>query len=459
MASSLTVIGGVNQGHLTGLVTIPSAFDATTNTALQGLLSAVSGAVTSGSASFVNLNVANMSSQSVPGVSTTSGVYEITDTNTSNDTYPGSGSYPGNTVPAGYNTLIVQVPGSTTVTGNGQASTTAIFGSSSNVTFSETSGSGSIYAAGGKDSISLGIGGNVDTTLAYSVFSAGNDTVNVQAGVDTITALGNASTMVLLGNAQGTLVDSGNATVSVVFSPLSSGQLNFVNDSDNAATIYTGAYTVPGGTLYANNAVTAFGGAGGGFFVGGHGGNNSLVGGSGVVTLQGGGNNDVLEANSSIGTNQLLSGPGAETLLASASTGSNGFQINLQYVGIGTITGNDLVSTAGSGQQAFAIGAGLTTITGSNAAGASNVYDVIRDATVGSANITLTDFDASRDSLFISGNNISNNSVSVKSIGDDGFGGSVVTLSDHTQIDLVGVTSASSNTITLSGGGHLIQIT
>ena len=118
MSGSLTVIGGHSSTQgLTGLVTVPSGFTATSPliTSLQYLLTADSRVVSTGGASFENLNVAGQSgteTATVGGFAT--GILEITNTSSVGVTSAGSANI-SLSVPTGYNTLIVQAPAAVTV--------------------------------------------------------------------------------------------------------------------------------------------------------------------------------------------------------------------------------------------------------------------------------------------------------------------------------------------------------
>ena len=126
-------------------------------------------------------------------------------------------------------------------------------------------------------------------------------------------------------------------------------------------------------------------------------GNNSLIGGSGAVTLVGGGTSDTLVGNGA--SNQLFGGTGIETLIGSSTSGSNVFQIGLDYVGIGQVTASGIASTNGSGLQSFIIGnTNGETLTGSTVNGSTNLYDVVGsdtgNLTTGGSSLTITNFGA-----------------------------------------------------------------
>ena len=100
----------------------------------------------------------------------------------------------------------------------------------------------------------------------------------------------------------------------------------------------------------------------------------------------------------------------------------------------------------------------MFTITGSDAVSATgfaNIYDVVRDASVASANITITDF-TSRDIILLTNQTETAGSSAIHSIGSDSFGGTSIILADHTVIDLVGLNPGSVST--LAGANGIIGV-
>ncbi len=369
---------------------------------MQTYLNGVTGSVTGGTAAFLNYNAVTGDSVSV---SSTGGNFYEEITNIDGTGVSTGGSAAGVvSVAAGVTDLVVQAPGAVTVAG---VSTTdfALFGAASNVDYSVSGGAGSIFAAGGDDSISIG-----GTGANYAIASAGNDTVNLNGldGSESVDATGNATTRVYIGGSDvATVTASDNSQASVVFLPNAGGNLVFVNQSTEAQTVYSGSYTVAGGgSVYADNAVTAFGGSGGGYFVGGRGGFNYLNGGTGDSTLIGGGAGDTLISGGA--QNYLYTGVGAETLLGGGA--DNNFYVGLENVGIGmTNAVGDLVSAGGSGAQNFVLGQlTATTLTGSTVNGATNTFDVLgtfttsggQAETLGGGSFTVTDFGAG-DNIFL----------------------------------------------------------
>lgn len=459
--SSILTVGGAFDGH-SGVLSIPSSLPTAVNSLLQTYLDGVTGSITGGTASFMNYNAVTGTSVSVGG-SGTNFYEEITNIDSVGASTGGSvSSVVG--VTAGVTDLVVQVPGYVSVSG---VSTTdfALFGAASNVSYSVSGGAGSIIAAGGDDSISIGGSGAI-----YTVTSAGNDTVNFNGtnALGVIDASGNATTRVYVGGSDVVTVEaSDSAQASVVFLANAGGNLDFINNSGDAQTVFSGAYTTAGGgSIYAVNAVTAYGGGGGGFFVGGRGGYNLLQGGTGDVTLVGGGANDTLMSGT--GTqNFLYSGVGAETLQGGTGSGSNVFYVGLENVGIGmTSAVGDVVSSNGSGTQDFILGnLTATTLTGSTVTGASNVYDVFGAVsasggvdTLGGSSFTITDFGANSTIFLLDESyGFGSNAPTVETMQSAlGGGGTTILLSDGTQISLKGV---STSQVSVTGGGHVINLT
>jgi hypothetical protein len=211
------------------------------------------------------------------------------------------------------------------------------------------------------------------------------------------------------------------------------GGPSFVNRSHDAATVFSGHHSDGVG------AATAFG-AGGGYF-----------GGVGAVTLQGTGNGAYLEVTSAGGTNLLVAG---------STTGGNTFEPGLPAAdGHGGPIAGAVVSTGGSGLQAFLLGSS-STLTGSNAAGAANLYEFIRDSATesnGGAHYAITDFNAANSTLFMTDSTTAAASVHVDGIAKAIGGGAEITLSDGSTITLKGIDPHS--LVAHSGGNGSISIT
>jgi hypothetical protein len=478
MSGSLTVIGGVNNTSVTGLVTIPAVLPSgSVLTNLQNFLSTVAGgAVTAGGGNFQNLNAANMTgsvNSDITVGSGTAGLLDITNTNSTGGTTAGAASV-SFSVPGGYNYVVVQAPGHETVTGNGSTNFLATFGSLAGVTFNTGGGSGTV-AAGGPSNFTVlegnswsyvgsGVGGETVAGVAgnstIEVFGtgpgAGNPSNVVALDASSVTAVaggsndliesfdGTGGSISVTGGAN-VLVNGGSVSVYATagmtsvnaFFEQGGGQLYFVNNSTVAATVSGSVNdSVSGGR------VTAFGGAGGGVYVGGLGGNNSLVGGTGLVTLYGAGANSTLTAASSGGDNVLFASEGE------ASSGGNIFQAS---------TGSTTAVSYGTGTQQFFAGvSGQDVFTGSlstpTVPGQANIYYFNQDST-GSGSDIITNFRVGTDALVINGNS-SVGGVSIASIQTNGGsgGGVIVSLSDNTTIKLYGVALSAADAATASGG-------
>ena len=459
--ATLTIGGAFNSQK--GIVSVPSSFPGHTwdpsslNQALQSYLGLLTEAIQGGTYAFENSDIAGGGNfVTVPSSGSVSGSFqEFTNTNSSGSVTGGpvNGAY---TVSAGVTDLLVQAPGNVTLAGN-DSTNFALFGANSNVTYNQsTGGSAYIFAGGGNDAINV-TAANVNDT----VFSAGNDTVtfNGTGGADQIYAEGCATTAVVIGGSDiATVTASDSAQSTVVFMPHSGGNLDFINNSTQAQTVYSGSYTASGGAnVFAPNSITVNAGAGGGFYVGGRAGNNSLVGGTGAVTLQGGGTGDVLIGNGA--SNNMFGGTGLETLIGATGSGDNVFQIGLDYVGIGQVTASGIVSTNGSGVQNFLVGnTNGETITGSTVSGSSNMYAVVGSdtgsLTTGGSTLTITNFGAN-SVIFLVNSTIqgpSDTSIySIQAAGGVG-GGTDVYLNDGTTILLKGVNVSDVYSTTLAGG-------
>ncbi|WP_298286164.1 hypothetical protein [Acidocella sp.] len=174
MATSLTVGSAFNA--ITGVVSVPSSFSgsATTsgslNEALQAYLSSLSTSIHGGTYDFQNNNIIDGSSFSTVQAGAVGSFEELSNRDSTGAVSTGSvsGAY---TVAAGVTDFVVQAPGQETV--QGQSSTKfALLGSQSNVFYSVANGAGSVYAAGGQDTLNM-------TDFSGSIWASGTDTVVV----------------------------------------------------------------------------------------------------------------------------------------------------------------------------------------------------------------------------------------------------------------------------------------
>lgn len=442
----LTIGGGsFNNGGI-GTVTIPSSLlfgQSTASGSINGMLqSYLNGLETSfgGTVTYQNTNLAGNDTFYAPATSPGGGRYEQFTNMDSTGASTGTGSYSA-TVAAGITDLAVQVPGNVTLAGV-PTTTNLIFGADSNVDYTVTNPTaGTMYLAGGADSVTLYSSGLAN---AETIYSAGTDTVNlVGTGTDYVSVYGNAVVKVQDANAY--VASEGNATTNLYWDNQNSGgTLHFTNNSTVAATIHIGVFfnAVTGAPETSSTKVTAFGGAGGGYYVGGASGNNSLVGGTGVVTLVGGGSNDFLEAQSSIGTNVMFAGTGNETMVATSTTGSNIFAAGLNYPGLGQPQATGVISTAGSGSQSFLLGnvPSGETIYGSTAANATNNYFMISNETAGGGTYSIYNFVNSQSTILFE-NGEGGAGASITGIAADSLNNGQVDigLSDGTTIHLKGL--------------------
>ncbi|WP_144052724.1 hypothetical protein [Acidocella sp. MX-AZ02] len=453
MSGFLTVGGAFNGQN--GILSVPSALSSPVNTLLQTYLNGVTASVTGGTASFTNIDITAGTVFGI-GVGVAPHFTEITNVDANGASTNGAAAGVA-TVGAGTTDLFVQVPGNVTV--DGVASTSvAIFGGNSNVTYNVGGGTGSIFAAGGADSLNATGSGS-----SYNVTSAGNDTLNFNGtnGVETVTATGNATTSVFLGGGDvATVTATGNSKVSVVFHTNAGGNLDFVNNSSQAQTIFSGSYTTGGGqNVFAPNSITVFGGQGGGFYVGGRGGFNSINGGSGSSTLVGGGQGDTLIAGGA--NNQLFAGAGGETLMGGGTV--NGFYLGLEEPGIGSIQAvGGLASAGGSGTQTFLLGnVDGTTLTGSTVSGSQNVFDVLGSYTTtggealtfGGSSFTINDFSGNDTINLLKSVSNGAGGPSVESVQAGLAGGTQILLSDNTVITLSNVTTSQ---VSVNGAHNVI---
>jgi hypothetical protein len=456
LSGSLTVIGGHSSTQgLSGLVTIPSGFTGTVLSSLQTLLTAASGAVSTNAANFENLDVAGLSGAQAASVAsaTLPGVLDITNYNSLNATVAGAANI-GLTVPGGYNTLVVQAPGSETLQGNG-GNFLAVFGSQSSVNFNAAGGSGTIYASGsdtaalsGPASTFIGGSGGANSVnasgaaAAVTLAGAGN-TLLTTAQNATIISGGSSDVIATSGtNANARITVTGNATIQNTgssdtiaasgsgaffgsFAGSAGGQIDFVNSG-------TGSSSVIAGRVYD-----------GGISV-----NNSLIGGSGVVTLFSAGISNTIYANgaatgSAYNLLNAFSG-GNDTLIAGSGTTNNTF-----FAGIGT----ESILSSGSGTQNFFVGTeGSETISGSTVAGAVNNFIFQQSTAQGGGTDVLINFKPGNGYINLGSGSTSVNILSFESL-SGAHAGTEIDLSNGTTVKIFGVAASNFNA-SIIGGVH-----
>jgi len=491
----LTVIGGQSStGGLTGLVTIPSGFTGSVLSSLQSLLISASGAVSANAANFEKLDVAGQSgAQSATVGSFSTGVLVLANSDSTNASTAGSANVSLN-VPTGYNTLIVEAPGSETISGNGASNFLGIFGANSTVNFTG-GGSGSIFGGGpgdflemnggswsvfgsssGDETVNVGAnnifvsvsgagnatGNEEDTASAHSNvvgLSGANATVSSNGTNDLIASYGGSADIVSVNGSAAVLITGGSDTVyataastaakAFFSSQTAGGTIDFINMSTTAASVLGSSFTNA-----AAGSATIFGGAGGGYYQGGNGGNNSLVGGTGAVTLIAAGIGNMLSAAGGSNDALFAVAGGSATMIAGAGTSN----VNL----VGAYGDNDSILSSGSGYQAFFIGADSSeTLTGSMAA-SSNSYLLFQNTGSLSGGLdVITNFRYGTDHLFINPTGYAQSQSGVSIAAFDPISGSqsgtLLQLNNGTLIKLLGVslTGAEQSSI-LSGGGITI---
>lgn len=192
-------------------------------------------------------------------------------------------------------------------------------------------------------------------------------------------------------HADATVAAADTSSASLHFTRGAGGGLTFVNNSRDAATVHSGHHAGGEGV----NAVTAFGASGRSYFAGGTGTHDYT--------------HDYPGANSSIGGNTLFAGTG--------------------------------MSTGGAGQHSFMPGISAT-LTGSHAAGLTNLYDFMRGSATepsGGTHHIVSDFNASDSTMFITDSTKGAGSFGADSHTKHVLGGAETLLGDGSSITLKGV--------------------
>lgn len=280
--------------------------------------------------------------------------------------------------------------------------------------------------------------------------STGNDTIATAAGGGGVVQPGSGNVLINANGADFVLPGTGGSdtvfATGHVVAGTGAGMLTFVNGA-NAATVLGGA----GSALIS-------GGAGGGLFAAGAGGASTVLGGAGAATILGGGNGDVLFAGGAAG-DKLAAGPGNETLSGVGSMGNDVFFGGAGNDVIAAGAGNDSV-IAGSGAPTIFAGTGNTAIfagsgadlivlgggagfvqmgTGNAAVFAGTGTDLfaVDNGTAGGSD-TIIGFKNGTDHIALQGYSLA---PAISSAAN-----TTITLSDHTQITLLGVSQLASST-------------
>lgn len=276
-----------------------------------------------------------------------------------------------------------------------------------------TGGDGvSTLTGSGGDTINAGLGSTMIKT------GAGGSKVTLSSvSASTVTITSGGGDTIYAGLASASITDIGTKGDTIYDQ---SAQLSFINGN--------GASVLDEGS----GSVTVQAGTGGGTYYAGTGGGTHLTAGTGIVTFYGEATGDVLTA-SGAGADRLIAGGGTETLSGGSSTGS----ITLQ-AGSGTDT-----MTAGKGKTTFILGTGTSTITLGGTSdviefqsGDSGGLDTVSGFKLGLADLEMVNFGPLAMSSAIN---------TQKS---DGHGGTMLTFTDNTRIDLLGITKVTSNYFT-----------
>jgi len=324
-------------------------------------------------------------------------------------------------LPAGYTAVVVTATATNAVVfGSGSRGESVLSDSATNLTFTARGGSGSVAAGGGTDQISIPGSDN------------GNWSLNTGNGNDVIVALGGGNDTIDAGGGRNAIqLGSGKDLITSV------GRDQIVGGSGSETVDATGAVSdlVRGGSsnLYfqgGNGGVTILGGTGSDTYKGsiagdgkavvrgGSAGDNYLFAGGGHTTLFGGGNGDQLFANG-FARQELVAGPGNETLDGSLSFGQDTFT--------GGPGKNSIIG--GSGDDTFVAGSGQATI---DASFANNTFLFIKGS-AGGSELVQDLISPSQLLISLSGYGAGEENHILKSQTPVGTGVSI-TLTDNTQV-------------------------
>ena len=290
-------------------------------------------------------------------------------------------------------------------------------GSTGSVTLTGLARGGSELTGGDVSSSISGSGG--DTINA----GLGTTTIRTGAGGSTVTLSSTAGSVVTLTSGGGDTIYAGLAYATVTVTG-SKGDTVFEQGATISFINGGGASTLNEGS----GTVIVQAGAGGGTYYAGSAGNSHLTAGAGLVTFYGEASGDVLTAAGSA-ADKLIAGAGTETLSGGISTGS----ITLQ-AGSGTDT-----MIAGKGITAFILGTGNSVI----ALGGTRDVIQVQSGRAGGLD-TVSGFQFGLDDLHLVGFASFATTMAINADKSDGHGGTLLTLSDNTRIDLLGVAKVTS---------------
>ncbi len=338
-----------------------------------------------------------------PGTSTTIDLIALPNTTTIN-LNGGNGTIDGIAVSVGTGLKNANADGST-----GTVTLTGLVKGGSEL----TGGDGvSTLNGAGSDTINAGLG-----TTTIKTGAGGSKLTLSSAGVSTVTISSGGGDTIYAGVATASITDTG-VKGDTIYSQ--SARLTFINGSGaSVVNVGTGSVIVQAGT-------------GGGTYYAGTAGGSALTAGTGVVTFYGAASGDVLTAAGS-GADRLIAGAGTETMSGGTSTGS----ITLQ-AGSGTDT-----MTAGKGKTTFILGSGSSNIT---LGGVTDIIQIQYGAAGGLNTVTGFKLGLADLQLVNFGPQAMNNAINTQKA--DGHGGVILTFTDNTGIDLVGIAKVTSGYFT-----------
>jgi subtilisin-like proprotein convertase family protein len=330
---------------------------------------------------------------------------------------------------------LIALPGTTSINLNGGAGTidgVAVTVNAGLKNANADGSTGSVTLTGltkGGSELTGGDGASTLTGYAADTINTGlgTSTVKTGAGGSKVTLSSIAASTVTISSGGGDIIYAGLATATVTDTGTKgdtiydqSAKLGFINGS--------GASVLNEGS----GSVTVQAGTGGGTYYAGTGGNSQLTAGTGIVTFYGEASGDVLTAAGAV-ADRLVAGAGTETLSGGASTGL----ITLQ-AGSGTDT-----MTAGKGRTTFIVGTGSSSIT---IGGISDIIEIQSGQAGGSD--TITGFRSGVDKLDLINFGPLAMSNAINTQKSDGHGGTLLTFTDNTRLDMVGISKVTSSLFT-----------
>ncbi len=316
-------------------------------------------------------------------------------------------------------------------------------------------GTGYIVAGGGTNNVQIG---NMDAGAAggYVIdLGSGSDTITAHGGANTING-GVGSNMMHIGGASDNLISltgsdtlvahygSGADTINVSAGDSHGQTIKFFQGWSGTAVINASAESVGGATdsvLGGGGSVTLYGGAHQDIVFGGTAGHNYIVAGSDVTSsITGGGQGDQLFAGMN-GGGVISAGSGNETLMGSMSAASvAGTLFNASaatgganiHAGLGADTIN-----AGVGQESFW---GNSTGKGDFFEFNYSVTGASKSMTGGPTNVAINDFTVGKDTVALNGYGFTSAQQVASEVTVSGSN-SFLTLNDGTKIEFTHVTN------------------